>query len=38
MICEDFAGAVDAVQRVEREPCCVSSRRLEVRKVLVLLQ
>jgi len=36
MICEYFAGAVDAVQRVEHEPYCVSSSRLEVRKILVL--
>ncbi|XP_027845720.2 uncharacterized protein LOC114126045 isoform X3 [Aphis gossypii] len=29
MICEYFAGAVDAVQRVEQEPYCVSTSRLE---------
>jgi len=33
MICEYFAGAVDAVQRVEREPYCISTNRLEVSKL-----
>lgn len=37
MICEYFAGAVNAVLKVEREPLCVSANRIEVSNVTLVI-